>query len=79
MISKDKISELRNIQDNAFESGRITAEENEKLNVIHEKIESLSSISNPTQRQYEELTVLLTQSGDIMLGTNLASKAFNGN
>ena len=62
---------LKTIQEEAFKSGRITSEENDQLKIINNKIYRLASVENPTVDEANQLTELLTQSGDIVLNTNL--------
>jgi hypothetical protein len=74
MFNEDQISQMRKHQEKVFQSGVITDEENNKLNIIHSKIEELSSIPNLTLEQMNDLTLLITQSGDIVFGTDLEIK-----
>lgn len=74
MNSQD-INNLRGLQSDAFQDGNISLSDNEELTLIHDKLESLVLIKDPTVEQFNELSHLLTKSGDIMLNTNLAAQS----
>ena len=71
------INNLRGLQSDAFQDGKISLSDNEELTSIHDKLESLILIKDPTAEQFNELSLLLTKSGDLMLNTNLAAQYFS--
>ena len=65
------------MQSDSFLNENISVLENQELTLIHDQLESLVLIKTPTIEQANELSRLLTKSGDIMLNTNLVAQHFN--